>query len=80
MRIQRIKQVGDLPARTDNTRELKTNIKFSPKKIKENSAPPNSTLKPETSSDSHSDKSKGVRFLSTKQFRNKIVRIGKKKS
>lgn len=39
-------------------------IRFSPKKIKENSIEPYSTLKPETSSDSHSDKSKGVRFNS----------------
>ena len=44
--------------------ELIKIIIFSPKKIKENSIAPYSTLNPETSSDSHSDKSKGVRLSS----------------
>lgn len=42
--------------------------------MKENSVPPNSILKPETNSDSHSDKSKGVRFLSIEKIINKIHR------
>lgn len=41
-----------------------TTIKFSPKKIKENSIPPYSTLNPDTNSDSHSAKSNGVRLTS----------------
>jgi len=36
-------------------------------KIREKSPPPYSTLKPETSSDSPSEKSKGLRLLSAKQ-------------
>jgi hypothetical protein len=41
-------------------------IPYSQIKIKEKTPPPYSTLKPETSSDSPSEKSKGVRFLSAK--------------
>lgn len=39
---------------------------YSQIKIKEKIPPPYSTLKPETNSDSLSEKSKGVRFLSAK--------------
>jgi len=63
----------------DITNELKITIKFSPKKINENSNPPNSTLNPETNSDSHSDRSKGVRFLSIKKLIIIIKRRGVKK-
>jgi len=43
-------------------------IPYSQIKIKEKSPPPYSTLKPDTNSDSPSEKSKGVRFLSAKQI------------
>jgi hypothetical protein len=39
-------------------------IPYSQIKIKENTPPPYSTLNPDTNSDSPSEKSKGVRFLS----------------
>lgn len=45
-------------------KQLNNSIKFSPRKIKENSKPPYSTLNPDTSSDSHSDMSNGVRLAS----------------
>jgi len=48
-----------------------------PKKIKANPPPPYSTLNPETSSDSTSAKSKGVRFVSAKQEINQINDKGK---
>jgi len=43
---------------------------YSQIKIRENKPPPYSTLKPETSSDSPSAKSNGLRFLSAKQTNN----------
>jgi len=43
---------------------------YSQIKIKENKPPPYSTLKPETNSDSPSEKSKGERFLSAIQTKN----------
>ena len=42
-------------------------IEYSAMKIKVNPAPPYSILNPETSSDSPSEKSKGVRFVSATQ-------------
>jgi len=50
-----------------------------PKKIKANPPPPYSTLNPETSSDSPSSKSKGVRFVSAKQEINQINDKGMRK-
>lgn len=41
-------------------------LKYSPIKQKAKGKPPNSVLKPETNSDSPSEKSKGVRFVSAK--------------
>jgi len=38
--------------------------------MREKTPPPYSTLKPETSSDSPSEKSKGVRLLSARQTKN----------
>jgi hypothetical protein len=57
-------------------------IPYSQIKIKENNPPPNSTLKPETNSDSPSEKSKGVRLLSAIQIRDqlKIKTIKKNKN
>lgn len=43
---------------------------YSQIKIKENKPPPYSTLNPDTSSDSPSEKSNGLRFLSAKQTNN----------
>ncbi|KFM81514.1 hypothetical protein X975_21993, partial [Stegodyphus mimosarum] len=49
--------------------KLRINILvYSAKKIKANHPPINSTLNPETSSDSPSAKSKGVRFTSAKHL------------
>ena len=50
-----------------------------PKKLKANPPPPYSTLNPETSSDSPSAKSKGVRFVSAKQEINQIKDKGREK-
>jgi len=47
-------------------------LAYSAKKIKTNPLPPYSTLNPETSSDSPSAKSKGVRLVSAKQEINQI--------
>jgi len=49
---------------------MKIIIPYSQIKIKEKKPPPYSTLKPETNSDSPSEKSKGVRLLSEKQITN----------
>jgi len=46
---------------------IKIIIPYSQIKIKEKTPPPYSTLNPDTNSDSPSEKSKGVRFLSDKQ-------------
>lgn len=45
-------------------------LEYSAKKIKANHPPMYSTLNPETSSDSPSAKSKGLRFTSAKQLVN----------
>jgi hypothetical protein len=58
----------------DIIKDLNKTIKFSPKKIKENSIAPYSTLNPETNSDSHSAKSKGVRFSSIIKVNNKTTK------
>ena len=50
-------------------------IAYSAIKIKANFKPPYSTLKPETSSDSPSAKSKGARLVSTTQEIKKITKI-----
>jgi len=52
-------------------------FRYSLIKIKENGLPPNSVLKPDTSSDSLSEKSKGVRCISLKIFGKKIIRSDK---
>lgn len=46
-------------------------------KIKEKNPPPYSVLNPDTSSDSPSEKSKGVRLVSAKQIKNQIKIKGK---
>jgi len=55
-----------------NNNLIKRILAYSAKKIKAKPPPPYSTLKPETSSDSPSAKSKGVRFVSAKQEINQI--------
>jgi len=54
-------------------------LAYSAKKIKANPPPPYSTLNPETSSDSPSGKSKGVRFVSAKQEINQTIKGKRKK-
>ena len=49
---------------------------YSPTKIKENSPPPYSVLKPDTNSDSPSEKSKGDRLHSATQERNQQKKTG----
>lgn len=48
-------------------------IAYSLRKIKIKPVAPYSTLNPETSSDSPSEKSKGVRFVSAKSITNHII-------
>jgi hypothetical protein len=55
-----------------NNNLIKRILAYSAKKIKANPPPPHSTLKPETSSDSPSAKSKGARLVSVKQETNQI--------
>ena len=56
---------------------LKNKIEpYSAIKIKENKPPPNSVLKPETNSDSPSEKSKGLRLDSAKQIKNHTKKTG----
>jgi len=49
-------------------------IPYSQMKIKEKIPPPYSTLKPDTNSDSPSEKSKGLRLLSDKQTKNQPIK------
>ena len=53
-------------------------IPYSHTKIKENIPPPYSTLKPETSSDSPSEKSKGERLASARHRNTHLTKKGKK--
>ena len=53
-------------------------LPYSAIKINANPIPPYSTLNPETSSDSPSEKSKGVRLVSAKHEINQIPTIGRK--
>ena len=53
-------------------------LAYSARKIITNPTEPNSILKPETSSDSPSAKSKGVRLVSARQEINHIPTIGEK--
>ena len=55
-------------------------LAYSAIKIKANPTLPYSTLKPETSSDSPSAKSKGVRLVSAKQAINQKAATGAKKN
>jgi len=58
----------ELTARKTLIKTLRSRIlAYSAIKIKANPTPPYSTLNPETSSDSPSAKSKGVRFVSAKE-------------
>lgn len=52
---------------------------YSPKKINANFNPPYSILKPDTNSDSPSDKSKGARLVSTTHTKNLNKKKPKKK-
>jgi hypothetical protein len=54
-------------------------LAYSAKKINANPPLPYSTLNPETSSDSPSAKSKGVRFVSAKQEINQINDRGRER-
>jgi hypothetical protein len=59
-----------------NTKLRKKILAYSAIKIKANPSLPYSTLNPETSSDSPSAKSKGVRFVSAIQDTSQIIIIG----
>jgi len=60
---------------TDKLANIKI-IAYSAKKIITNMPDPYSILKPDTNSDSPSEKSKGVRFVSAKHVINQIIIIG----
>lgn len=60
---------------TEIKQALKIIIKFSPRKINENSNPPYSTLNPDTNSDSLSERSNGGRFLSITRVKKSRIRI-----
>jgi hypothetical protein len=63
------------PPNTDTVKKLRKRIiPYSQIKINEKIPPPYSILKPETNSDSDSEKSNGVRFLSAR-----IIKIQAKK-
>lgn len=62
--------------RTDVINLIIKILVYSAIKINANIAPPYSTLNPETSSDSPSAKSKGVRFVSARFVMNHITEIG----
>lgn len=57
---------------------IKIIFAYSPIKKRANGAPANSTLYPETSSDSPSVRSKGARFVSARVEINHIIHNGKK--
>jgi hypothetical protein len=63
--------------RTDVNRLIIKILAYSAIKIKANIAPPYSTLNPDTSSDSPSAKSNGVRFVSAKLVINHIIERGR---
>lgn len=56
--------------------DIKRMLEVSPKKSKAKSPPPNSTLNPETNSDSPSAKSKGARLVSATVLVNHTTIIG----
>jgi hypothetical protein len=62
-----------------NNKLIKRVLAYSAKKIKAKPPPPYSTLNPETSSDSPSAKSKGVRLVSATQEINQINDKGREK-
>lgn len=72
-----------LPINIKEEKYLKNKIiPYSEIKIKEKKPPLYSVLKPETNSDSPSEKSKGVRLVSAKQINNQInnnIKFHKKK-
>ena len=62
-----------------NNSLIKRILAYSAKKIKAKPPPPYSTLKPETSSDSPSAKSKGVPLVSAKQEINQTKDKGRER-
>lgn len=58
------------------TKEKKIIEEYSPKKIRENKPAPYSVLKPDTNSDSPSEKSKGERLHSATQDNNQHINNG----
>lgn len=69
---------GNQPPKKNKTFRLhnKTILRYSPRKKKANGNAECSVLYPETSSDSASGKSKGVRFVSAKLQIKNIINIG----
>ena len=76
MQIPKPKYV-DLVNNVANTKLKKKILAYSAIKINANPNLPYSTLNPETSSDSPSAKSKGVRFVSATQDTSQIITIGR---
>ena len=62
-----------------NNKLIKRILAYSAKKIKANPPPPYATLNPETSSDSPSAKSKGVRLVPAKQEINQTKDKGRER-
>jgi len=68
-----------LRRRVQNNKLIKRILAYSAKKIEANPPPPYSISNPETSSDSPSAKSKGVRLVSAKQEINQINDTGRER-
>lgn len=69
---------GDIIKPKNKNKEIKLRIimlEYSAKKINANHPPINSTLNPDTNSDSPSAKSKGLRFTSARHLINQIKNI-----
>jgi len=82
VRIKKKKSRANIEYKLGKNRIEVSNLKnrtipYSPTKIKANSPLEYSVLKPETNSDSPSEKSKGARLHSAIHDRNQIIRMGK---
>lgn len=73
----RLDKKNCIGTKIDKKKLKNTIIPYSAMKIKANSPPPYSVLKPDTSSLSPSAKSKGVRFVSATQQTNSTTLIGR---
>ena len=67
---------GERRKRAEESRLISKMLQYSAIKISANLPPPYSTLKPETSSDSPSAKSKGARLVSARRVTNHAIKRG----